>query len=128
LPEVLEEISRIGKKYELRIANIFHAGDGNLHPAILYDEKSKESIHRCLEASKEILQLCIRYNGSITGEHGVGIEKKEALGWMFSDTDLEMMKKVRDVFNPRGSLNPGKFLPTDHPCMETGMKHRQVAV
>jgi len=128
LPEVLEEISRIGKKYELRIANIFHAGDGNLHPAILYDEKSKESIYRCLEASKEILQLCIRYNGSITGEHGVGIEKKEALGWMFSESDLEMMKQVRDVFNPLGSLNPGKFLPTDHPCMETGVKHRQVAV
>ncbi len=128
LPEVLEEISRIGKRYELRIANIFHAGDGNLHPAILYDEKNKDSIHRCLEASKEILQLCIRYNGSITGEHGVGIEKKEALGWMFSESDLEMMKKVRDVLNPLGTLNPGKFLPTDHPCMETGIKHRQVAV
>ncbi len=128
LPEVLEEISRIGKKHELRIANIFHAGDGNLHPAILYDEKSKESIYRCLEASKEILRLCIRYNGSITGEHGVGIEKKEALGWMFSESDLNIMKRVRNVFNPLGILNPGKFLPTDHPCMETGVKHRQVAV
>lgn len=128
LPEVLEEISAIGKKYELRIANIFHAGDGNLHPAILYDETNRESISKCLEASKEILQLCIRYNGSITGEHGVGIEKKEAMGWMFAEKDLEMMKRVRTVFNPSGLLNPGKFLPTDHPCMETGIKHRRVAV
>jgi glycolate oxidase len=128
LPEVLEEISVIGKKHGLRIANIFHAGDGNLHPAILYDERDKKSIHKCLEASKDILQLCIRHNGSITGEHGVGIEKKEALGWMFSDEDVTIMKRVRDVFNKDGLLNPGKFLPTDHPCMETGIKHRQIAV
>lgn len=124
LPEVLEEIYAIGKKYSLRIANIFHAGDGNLHPAILYDEKDPESVQKCLEAGKEILKLCIARGGSITGEHGIGIEKKEALGWMFSDADIRVMKKVRDVFNPDGSLNPGKFLPTDHPCLEAGHKHR----
>ncbi len=127
LPEVLEEIYAIGKKYGLRIANIFHAGDGNLHPAILYDEKDQESIRKCLEAGKDILKLCIAKNGSITGEHGVGIEKKEALGWMFSDADIKVMSKIRNVFNPDSRLNPGKFLPTDHPCLEAGHKHRVVA-
>jgi glycolate oxidase len=127
LAEVLEEISHIGKKHGLRIANIFHAGDGNLHPAILYDEKDKESVRRCLAASSDILKLCLAKNGSITGEHGVGIEKKEALGWMFSEVDIAVMLEVRNIFNPNGMLNPGKFLPTDHPCMETGAKQRRIA-
>jgi glycolate oxidase len=127
LPEVLEEISAIGKKHGLRIANIFHAGDGNLHPAILYNEKDPKSVEAVLAASKDILQLCLRKSGSITGEHGVGIEKKEALGWMFSGKDIEIMARLRNVFNPDGLLNPGKFLPTDHPCLEAGHKHRVVA-
>lgn len=124
LPEVLEEISAIGKKHGLRIANIFHAGDGNLHPAILYDEKDPESVEKVLAASSDILRLCLRKNGSITGEHGVGIEKKEALGWMFGETDIAIMARLRNVFNGSGMLNPGKFLPTDHPCLEAGHKHR----
>ena len=128
LPEVLEEIYRIGKKHSLRIANIFHAGDGNLHPAILYDENNPESVRRCLEASADILKLCIEKNGSITGEHGVGIEKKEALGWMFSEADIAMMSRLRSAFNPTGYLNPAKFLPSDHSCFETGTKHRKVSV
>ncbi|MBS1904341.1 MAG: FAD-binding protein [Bacteroidetes bacterium] len=128
LPDVLEEIYRIGKKFGLRIANIFHAGDGNLHPAILYDERDPESVKTCLAASAEILKLCIAKNGSITGEHGVGIEKKEALGWMFSGPDIEVMSRLRSAFNPGGLLNAGKFLPSDHPCMEMGHKHRKVAV
>jgi glycolate oxidase len=128
LPEALERIAEIGKKYQLRIANIFHAGDGNLHPAVLYDEHDPESIRRCLAAGDEILQLCIRYGGSITGEHGVGIEKKKALAWMFDETDITVMKRIRDIFNRDGRCNPGKFLPTDHPCAETGIKHRRVAV
>ena len=126
LPEVLEEISAIGKKHNLRIANIFHAGDGNLHPAILYDEKDSDSVRRVLEASKDILLLCLSKNGSITGEHGVGIEKKEALGWMFGEKDIEMMARLRNVFNGEGLLNPGKFLPTDHPCLEAGHRHRVI--
>ncbi len=128
LPEVLEEIYSIGKKHGLRIANIFHAGDGNLHPAILYDEHDPESISRCLAASAAILKLCISNGGSITGEHGVGIEKKEALGWMFTENDLAIMSRLRDAFNPDGLLNPGKFLPTDHPCLEVGIKHRRVSL
>jgi FAD/FMN-containing dehydrogenase len=127
LPEVLESIADIGKKHGLRIANIFHAGDGNLHPAILYDEKDPESVKKVLAASKDILLLCLSKNGSITGEHGVGIEKKEALGWMFSEMDIAIMARLRNVFNATGLLNPGKFLPTDHPCLEAGHKHRVVA-
>lgn len=126
LPEVLEEISAIGKKHGLRIANIFHAGDGNLHPAILYDEKNPDSVRRVLAASKDILLLCLSKNGSITGEHGVGIEKKEALGWMFGEKDIEIMARLRDVFNGESMLNPGKFLPTDHPCLEAGVKRRSI--
>jgi glycolate oxidase len=128
LPDVLETIYAIGKKYDLRIANIFHAGDGNLHPAILYDEHDPESIKRCLAASADILKLCISKNGSITGEHGVGIEKKEALGWMFSESDIAIMSRLRDSFNSNGLLNPGKFLPTDHSCMEVGIKHRKASL
>jgi len=128
LPDVLEEIYRIGKKFNLRIANIFHAGDGNLHPAILYDERDPESVTRCLAASAEILKLCIAKNGSITGEHGVGIEKREALGWMFAEGDISVMSRLRAAFNEKGLLNAGKFLPSDHPCMEMGAKHRKVAV
>ncbi|MDP4237711.1 MAG: FAD-linked oxidase C-terminal domain-containing protein, partial [Bacteroidota bacterium] len=124
LPEVLEQIAAIGEKHQLRIANIFHAGDGNLHPAILYNEKDPESVRRVLEASKDILKLCISRNGSITGEHGIGIEKKEALGWMFGEMDIAIMARLRNVFNGQGMLNPGKFLPTDHPCLEAGHKHR----
>ncbi|MDP4229970.1 MAG: FAD-linked oxidase C-terminal domain-containing protein, partial [Bacteroidota bacterium] len=102
LPEVLEQIAAIGEKHQLRIANIFHAGDGNLHPAILYNEKDPESVRRVLEASKDILKLCISRNGSITGEHGIGIEKKEALGWMFGEMDIAIMARLRNVFNGQG--------------------------
>ncbi len=126
LPDVLEEITKIGKKHGLRIANIFHAGDGNLHPAILYNEKDPESVKKVLSASKDILLLCLSKNGSITGEHGIGIEKKEALGWMFGEKDIEIMARLRNAINEQGLLNPGKFLPTDHPCLEAGHKHRVV--
>ncbi|HYM21251.1 MAG TPA: FAD-linked oxidase C-terminal domain-containing protein [Candidatus Kapabacteria bacterium] len=128
LPDVLEEIYRIGKSHHLRIANIFHAGDGNLHPAILYDERDPESIRRCLAASADILKLCIAKGGSITGEHGVGIEKREALGWMFGEMDITIMARLRTAFNLSGLLNPAKFLPTDHPCVEVGTRHRKVPV
>jgi len=128
LAEVLEDIYAIGRKFDLRIANIFHAGDGNLHPAILYDERDPAQVQKVLSASAEILKLCISHTGSITGEHGVGIEKQEALGWMFGPSDIEIMEKVRKVFNPDGLLNPGKFLPSDHSCREVSLKHRKVGV
>lgn len=128
LAHVLEQIAVIGKKHGVRIANIFHAGDGNLHPAILYDERDPLQVKAVLAASADILKLCIEQSGSITGEHGVGIEKQEALGWMFSAADIEIMSRIRSVFNPNGSINGGKFLPTDHTCREVSPKHRKVPV
>jgi glycolate oxidase subunit GlcD len=128
LSEVLEQISGIGKKYGLRIANIFHAGDGNLHPAILYDERDPKQVYAVLDASAEILDLCISKHGSITGEHGVGIEKQEALGRMFGERDIAIMERIRNVFNPKGLMNPHKFLPTDHACVEVDLRYRKVSV
>jgi glycolate oxidase len=128
LSAVLTEITVIGKRHGVRIANIFHAGDGNLHPAILYDERDPVQVKAVLAASDDILKLCIAQMGSITGEHGVGIEKQQALGWMFSADDIEIMQRIRAVFNPNASINTGKFLPTDHTCREVSPKHRKVAV
>jgi glycolate oxidase len=128
LATVLEKISEIGRKHNLRIANIFHAGDGNLHPAILYDERDPEQVYAVLDASAEILDLCIAEQGSITGEHGVGIEKQEALGRMFAPQDIEIMQRIRSVFNPDGRMNPHKFLPTDHACVEVDLRYRRVSV
>lgn len=128
LGRVLEQIAEIGKRHKLRIANIFHAGDGNLHPAILYDERDASQVYAVLAASEEILALCIAESGSITGEHGVGIEKQEALGRMFAPEDIAIMERIRAVFNPDGRMNPHKFLPTDHACVEVGLKYRKVSV
>jgi glycolate oxidase len=128
LAHVLTEIAVIGKRHCVRIANIFHAGDGNLHPAILYDERDPVQVKAVLAASDDILKLCISQMGSITGEHGVGIEKQQALGWMFSEADIEIMQRIRSVFNPDSSINSGKFLPTDHSCREVSPKHRKVPV
>jgi glycolate oxidase len=128
LGRVLEQIAEIGKRHQLRIANIFHAGDGNLHPAILYDERDPKQVYAVLAASEEILALCIAESGSITGEHGVGIEKQEALGRMFRPQDIAVMERIRAVFNPDGRMNPHKFLPTDHTCVEVGLKYRKVSV
>lgn len=128
LAHVLTEIAAISKKHGVRIANIFHAGDGNLHPAILYDERDPVQVKAVLAASDDILKLCISQMGSITGEHGVGIEKQQALGWMFNDADIEIMQRVRSVFNADGSINRGKFLPSDHSCREVSPKHRKVAL
>lgn len=124
LPKVLAAIAGIGKRYELRIANIFHAGDGNLHPCILFDERDKEQTQRVLDAAAEILQLCIDSGGSITGEHGIGVEKQNFIGKMFSETDLKWMHNLRDVFNPLGLCNPGKIFPSSRGCVEVGVKHR----
>jgi glycolate oxidase len=128
LAHVLTEIALIGKRHGVRIANIFHAGDGNLHPAILYDERDPVQVKAVLAASDDILRLCISQMGSITGEHGVGIEKQQALGWMFSPADIEIMQRIRSVFNPSSMMNGGKFLPTDHSCREVSPRHRKVPV
>ncbi len=120
LPEVLDEIYRIAERYGLTVANVFHAGDGNLHPNISFDGRDPDQVERVEAASKEIMQLCVGVGGSITGEHGVGMDKIEAMRLIFSDDDLERMLAVKDVFNPSGLCNPGKVLPTTKTCRFCG--------
>ncbi len=118
LPEVLKKIGEISKKYELRIANIFHAGDGNLHPLVLYDARVPGEAERASKAGSECLKVCADAGGTITGEHGVGIEKKEEMRFVFSDEEIEAQTNVRAVFNPEDLLNPGKLFPTPGRCAE----------
>lgn len=128
LPEVLREIAAIGEKYHLRIANIFHAGDGNLHPAVLFDERDPEELKRVIEAGEEILALCVRVGGSITGEHGIGVEKIDAMPLLFSPADLAFMERLRGVFNRNELCNPGKIFPTAKSCVEAKWRPRPAYV
>lgn len=116
LPEILEFIRQTEQKYKLRIVNVFHAGDGNLHPIILFDERHAEQIERVLLASEDILNRCIDLGGSVTGEHGIGVEKISFMSRLFSQEDLAVMTDVRRVFNPSGLCSPGKLLPTAGAC------------
>ncbi|MFL6208797.1 MAG: FAD-binding oxidoreductase [Pyrinomonadaceae bacterium] len=118
LPEVLADIYRIGAHYQLRLANVFHAGDGNLHPLICFDLRDADEVLRVEAASKEIVQTCVRAGGSITGEHGVGLDKKAYLPLIFSDDDLAAMLQVRAAFDPSGLCNPGKIIPAPRGCGE----------
>jgi glycolate oxidase len=112
LGHALSEIDRLSKKYEIRVANVFHAGDGNLHPLILYDGRCEGALEKAEELAGEILRLCIRLGGSITGEHGVGLEKRNYMSEMFSETDLKFMYEMRDALDPKQLANPGKMLPS----------------
>ena len=118
LPEMLDFIGSIEKKYDLHIGNIFHAGDGNLHPLIMYDERNREQTACVSKAAKEIIMRCVEMGGSITGEHGVGFEKSDLMPLIFSEDDLELMSRIKNLFNPLGRLNPGKLLPTGKMCGE----------
>jgi glycolate oxidase len=116
LPHILRRIRAIGDKYNLRIVNVFHAGDGNLHPILLFDERDADQIKRVLDASHEILDECLACGGSVTGEHGIGLEKLSFMNRMFSDDDLDVMTRLRDALNPDGQLSRGKLLPTAGAC------------
>jgi glycolate oxidase len=118
LPATLRHIDAIGKKYGFQIGNIFHAGDGNLHPLILFDQRDREQFRRVLAASDEIIQFCIEQGGSITGEHGVGMEKDRLMPLLFTESELEVMSRMRNAFNPTGSLNPDKIFPVKKGCGE----------
>jgi glycolate oxidase len=118
LSYVLKEIEALSQKYGYRIANVFHAGDGNLHPLILFDNSVPGALHVVEELGGEILKLCVRVGGSLSGEHGIGADKKCYMPDMFSETDLETMQWVREVFNPKGLANPGKMFPTPRTCGE----------
>jgi glycolate oxidase len=116
LPHILRRIYEIGKKFDLRIVNVFHAGDGNIHPIILFDERDAEQTVRVLEASDEILAECLACGGSVTGEHGIGVEKINFMEKMFTPSDLDAMRRLRESFNPSGLLSPDKLLPTAAGC------------
>ncbi len=118
LPEVLDNVFRIASKYQLRIANVFHAGDGNLHPLICFDSRSADEVRRVKEAGRELMEVCVRAGGSITGEHGVGFDKRELLSLIFSEADMETMLQVRAAFDPTGLCNPGKIIPMLRGCGE----------
>ena len=118
LPEVLAEAYRISSRYQLRLANVFHAGDGNLHPLICFDSRSPDDVRRVREAGRELMEICVRAGGSITGEHGVGLDKRDLLPLIFSDNDMEAMLHVRAAFDPTGLCNPGKIVPLLRGCGE----------
>jgi glycolate oxidase len=125
LPVVLKEIDAIVKRHNLQVCNVFHAGDGNLHPLILFDERDPVQLQAVVDASEEILRLCVAHGGSITGEHGIGIEKSSYVTAQFSEKDLEVMLQVKGVFDPSGLCNPGKLFPTQHGCFEATMRQRR---
>ncbi len=120
LPEVLAEIARIAERHQVTIANVFHAGDGNLHPVVLYDERQPGVIERVKAAGDGILRLVIAVGGALSGEHGIGLEKMAT--WTSSTTrpTWREMRRLRDVFNPRGLCNPGKVIPAPGRCVEPG--------
>jgi len=124
LPEVLDEICAIGDRYGLTLSNVFHAGDGNLHPNISFDRRDPEVLERVIAAGSEILECCVQAGGVITGEHGVGNEKREFLHLVFSEADMDAMKRFRDCFDPDGVCNPGKIFPTTRFCVESNPKAR----
>lgn len=126
LPHILRRIAEIGQKYGLRIVNVAHAGDGNVHPMFLFDERDKQQVKRVLAAGEELLQECIACGGSVTAEHGIGVEKLGLMKKLFAEADLKAMARLREAFNPGQRLNPGKLLPTnDRPIpMRTGATRR----
>jgi len=118
LPEIMREVAEISQRYSLKVANVFHAGDGNLHPNILFDMRVPGELDRVIEAGAAIVKACVAAGGSITGEHGIGLEKKAYIGLMFSAEDLEAMARVRRAFDPDGRFNPAKMFPTPITCAE----------
>ena len=124
LPEVLRRIDAIVGGYGLRVGNVFHAGDGNLHPNILYDPRNPGEVERVLAAGAEIMKVCVEVGGSISGEHGIGIEKQNFMPWIFSEKDLQAMAAVKAAFNPTGRCNPGKVFPTAKSCVPGELAYR----
>src|SRR4051794_37178152 len=124
LPAVLRRIDELAAEHGVRVANVFHAGDGNLHPLVLFDDAIEGQAERAEEASGAIIDLCIEYGGSITGEHGVGMDKSKYMPRMYTDADLDTMQLVRCAFDPAGLSNPGKVFPTPRLCGEVPGRHK----
>jgi glycolate oxidase len=123
LSEVLEGIQEMTQRFGLRCANVFHAGDGNLHPLILYDANEPGELERAEDFGSDILRLCVKVGGVLTGEHGVGVEKRDLMGEMFTEDDMNHQQRLKCAFDPEGLLNPGKVYPTLHRCAELGRMH-----
>ncbi|MFT5488249.1 MAG: glycolate oxidase [Paracoccaceae bacterium] len=123
LSEVLTRMNDLSGQYDLRVANVFHAGDGNLHPLILYDANKPGELEKAEEFGSDILKLCVEVGGVLTGEHGVGVEKRDLMGVMFNEIDLNQQQRVKCAFDPTQQLNPGKVFPTLHRCAELGRVH-----
>ena len=112
LPEVLSKVMKVGEKYKLPIGNVFHAGDGNLHPLILFDERDPDELGRVHKAGSEILKICADVGGTISGEHGIGVEKLKEMSFIFSDGDLDFLRRIKQALDPNDILNPGKVVPS----------------
>jgi glycolate oxidase len=123
LPQVLKRMRELSETYGLRVANVFHAGDGNLHPLILYDANKPGELERTEAFGADILKLCVEVGGVLTGEHGVGVEKRDLMPTMFSEVDLAQQQRLKCAFDDKGLLNPGKVFPTLHRCAELGRLH-----
>ena len=123
LPHVLKRMNEMSEHYGLRVANVFHAGDGNLHPLILYDANEPGELEKAEDFGADILKLCVEVGGVLTGEHGVGVEKRDLMGTMFSEDDLNQQQRLKCAFDPQSLLNPGKVFPTLHRCAELGRVH-----
>jgi glycolate oxidase len=123
LAEVLARMRTMSEHYQLAVANVFHAGDGNLHPLILYDANKPDEVERAEAFGSDILKLCVEVGGVLTGEHGVGVEKRDLMGTMFDECDLAHQQRLKCAFDPDGLLNPGKVFPQLHRCAELGRIH-----
>jgi glycolate oxidase len=123
LPHVLQRMNEMSEHYGLRVANVFHAGDGNLHPLILYDANEPGELEKAEGFGADILKLCVEVGGVLTGEHGVGVEKRDLMGTMFNENDLKQQQRLKCAFDPQSLLNPGKVFPTLHRCAELGRVH-----
>ncbi len=123
LPQVLHEMAEMSRRYGLAVANVFHAGDGNLHPLIMYDANKPGELEKAEAFGADILKLCVAVGGVLTGEHGVGVEKRDLMPTMFSETDLNQQQRLKCAFDAEGLLNPGKVFPVLHRCAELGRVH-----
>ena len=118
ITDVLAQIERISHFFEIPIANVFHAGDGNLHPLLLFDNRDDGALERVIDCGDEVLQVCADVGGMLSGEHGIGMEKHRAMHKVFTDADMDAMLQVRRVFNPHNRFNPGKIFPAPVSCAE----------
>ena len=123
LSHVLTRMAEMSRGYGLRVANVFHAGDGNLHPLILYDANDPEQLRKAEAFGADILKLCVEVGGVLSGEHGIGVEKRDLMPAYFSEIDLNQQQRVKCAFDPDGRLNPGKMFPRLHRCAELGRMH-----